>query len=43
MVTEHKANQLISAKLHVRERLVYSVKFCKQHHGTAFSRNQRKA
>ena len=43
MVTEHKANQLISGKLHFRERLVYSEKFCKQHHGTVFSRNKSKA
>ena len=44
MVTEHKANQLISGKLHFREGLkVYSEKFCKQHHGTVFSRNKSKA
>ena len=30
-------------KLHVREGLVRSEKFCKQHHGTVFVRNQGKA
>ena len=43
MVTERKANQLISGKLHFREGLVYSEKFCKQHHGAVFSRNKSKA
>ena len=43
MVTEHKANQLISGKSHVREGLVRSETFCKQHHGTVFVRNQGKA
>ena len=43
MATEHKANQLISGKLRFREGLAYLEKFCKQHHGTVFSRNQSKA
>ena len=30
-------------KLHVREGLVRSEKFCKQHHGTVFVRNQGKS
>ena len=30
-MARHKTNQLISGKLHVREGLVYSEKFCKQH------------
>ena len=30
-------------KLHVREGLVRLEKFCKQHHGTVFVRNQGKA
>ena len=30
-MARHKTNQLISGKLHVREGLVYSEKFCKRH------------